>query len=55
MLDDESPISANLGNEHEFINKEYSLCWYEAFWEAQSKAMRAYAQKLTISYHCVLV
>ena len=38
MLDDESPTSANLGNDREFINKEYTLHWYEAFWEAQSKA-----------------
>ena len=44
MLDDESPTSANLGNDHGFINKEYSLHWDEAFWEAQSKAMRAYSQ-----------
>ena len=25
MLDDESPTSANLGNDHVFIIKEYSL------------------------------
>ena len=25
VLDDESPTSANLGNDHEFIIKEYSL------------------------------
>ena len=28
MLDDGSPTSTNLGNNHAFINKEYS--WYEA-------------------------
>ena len=44
MLDDQSPTSVNLGNDHEFITKEYSLHWYEAFWEAQSKAVRTYAQ-----------
>ena len=30
MLDDESPTSANLENDHEFINKEYYLDWYES-------------------------
>ena len=25
LLDNESPTSANLGNDHEFINKKYSL------------------------------
>ena len=44
MLDDESPTSANLGNDHGFIIKEYSIRWCEAFWEAQSKAIRGYAQ-----------
>ena len=39
MLDDESPTSANLGNDHEFINKKYSFHWYVTFWEAQSKVI----------------
>ena len=37
-----SPILANLGNDHEFISKGIYLRWYEAFWEVQNKAMRAY-------------
>ena len=52
VLDDESPTSANLGNDHGFINKEYSLHWHEAFWEAQSKPMRAYAQ--SGQYHTIV-
>ena len=52
LLDDESPTSANLGNDHGFIIKEYSLHWYEAFWEAQNKAMRAYAQNG--QYHTIV-
>ena len=44
LLDDESPASANLGNHHWFINKEYSPHWYVAFWEAQSKATSTYTQ-----------
>ena len=38
MLDDESRTSTNLGNDpnlgndHGFINKEYSPHWYETFW-----------------------
>ena len=47
-MDDERTTSANLGNDHEFINKEYSPHWYEVFWGAQSKAMRAYGQYHTI-------
>ena len=39
---DESPTSANLGNDYGLI-KKYYLHWYETFWEALSKAMRAYA------------
>ena len=31
MFDNESPTSANLGNDHEFIIKKYSLYWYEVF------------------------
>ena len=52
MLDDESPISTNLGNDHGFIIKEYYLHWNEAFWETQSKAMRAYAQ--SGQYHTIV-
>ena len=29
MLDDKSPMLANIGNDHEFIGKECSLHWYE--------------------------
>ena len=29
MLDDESPTSTNLENDHEFIINEYYLHWYE--------------------------
>ena len=29
VLDDESLMSPNLGNDHRFINKECSLQWYE--------------------------
>ena len=36
--------SANLGNDREFIIKEYYLPWYEAFWGNQSKGTRVYAQ-----------
>ena len=39
---DESPTSANLGNDHR----------YEPFWEAESKAMRAYAQNG--QYHTIM-
>ena len=49
---DESPPSANLGNDHEFIIEEYYLHWYEAFWEAQIKATRAYAQ--SGQYHTIV-
>ena len=31
-LDSESHTSTSLGNDHGFINKEYSIHWYEAFW-----------------------
>ena len=37
---DESLTLANLGNNHGFRIKDYSLHWYEAFREAQNKAMR---------------
>ena len=52
MLDDESPTSTNLGNDREFIIKEYSLHWGQTFWEAQSKATRAYAQ--SGQYHIIV-
>ena len=31
-LDDESPTSANLGNDHDFIIKKYSPHWYKVLW-----------------------
>ena len=52
LLDDESPISANLRNNHGFINKEYSLHWVRRFGEAQTKAIRAYAQ--SGQYHIIV-
>jgi len=35
---------ANLGNDHEFISKEYISIGMRHIEEAQSKAIRAYAQ-----------
>ena len=32
LLDDESLTSTTLGNDHEFIIKEYYLHWCEVFW-----------------------
>ena len=53
LLDDESSISTNLGNNCGFIINEYSLHWHEAFWrEAQNKIMRAYAQ--SGQYHTIV-
>ena len=52
MLDDESPTSANLGNDHGFIIKEYSFHWYEAFWENPKQSYESLCSKWTISYHC---
>ena len=49
VLDDESPSSANLGNDHGFIINEYSL---KPFGEAQSKAMRACTQNR--QYHTIV-
>ena len=46
------PHQLSPGNDHEFINKEYFLYWNEIFWEAQSKAMRAYAQ--SGQYHTIV-
>ena len=54
MLDDENLTSTNLGNDHEFIIKEYSL--HEIFWrsfgEAESKAKKAYGQ--SEQYHTIV-
>ena len=52
-LDDESPTSANLGKDHGFIIKEYSISIStRPFGEAQSKATRAYAQ--SGQYHAIV-
>ena len=51
QLLDESSTSTNLGNDHGLI-KEYYLHYYEAFWEAQSKTMRAYAR--SGQYHTIV-
>ena len=48
-----SPTLANLGNDHEFISKEYISIGMRPFGEAQSKAMRAYAQ--SGQYHTVVL
>ena len=42
LLDDKSPTSVNLGNDHGFIIKECSL-GRRPFEEAQNKVMRTYA------------
>ena len=52
MLDDESPTSANLGNDHGFINKNTLSIGMRPFGEAQSKAIRAYAQ--SGQYHTIV-
>ena len=52
VLDDESPTSANLENDHGFIIKKYYLHWNETFWEAESKTMRTYAQ--SEQYHTIV-
>ena len=52
LLDDKSPTSTHLGNDHEFIIKEYSIHWSEAFREIQSKVMTAYAQ--SGQYHIIV-
>ena len=46
---DESPTSANLGNDHGFIIKEYSLHWYEAFWGSPKQSHEGLCSKWTIS------
>ena len=48
----ESPTLANLGNDHGFIIKEYISISTRLFGEAQSKAMRAYAQSR--QYHTIV-
>ena len=52
VLDDESPTSANLGNDHGFINKNTLSIGMKPFGEPQSKAMRAYAQ--SGQYHTIV-
>ena len=52
MLDDESSTSANLGNDHGFIIKEYSLHCLRPFVGGQSKAMRIYVQ--SGQYHTIM-
>ena len=52
MLDDGSPTSTNLANDHGFINKEYSLHWYEAFWGNPKQSHESLCSKWTISYDC---
>ena len=55
VLDDESLISANLGNDHDFIKKKKkknSPHWSEAFWEVKSKTMRVYTQ--SEQYHTIM-
>ena len=52
VMDDESPTSANLGNDHEFIIKEYSLHCYEAFSGSPKQSHGSLYSKSTISYHC---
>ena len=43
---------ANLGNDHEFISKEYISIDMRPFGEVQDKAMRAYAQ--SGQYHTIV-
>ena len=52
MLDDESPTSANLGNDHGFIGENTNSIGMKPFGEAQSKTMRAYAQ--SGQYHTIV-
>ena len=52
MLDDESPTSTNLRNDHGFIIKEYSLHWFEDFREIKNKVTRAYTQ--SGKYHTIV-
>ena len=48
----ESPTLANLGNDHEFIGKEYISIGTRPFGKTKSKGMRAYAQ--SEQYHTIL-
>ena len=48
MLDDESPTSANLGNDHGFINKEYIFHLFEAFWGNLKQSHESLCSKSTI-------
>ena len=43
---------ANLGNDHGFISKEYISIGMRPFGEAQSKAIRTYAQ--SGQYHTIV-
>ena len=52
LLDDENFTSPNLRNDYWFIITEYYLHWYDAFWVAQNKVMRAYAQSR--QYHTIV-
>ena len=47
-----SPTLANLGNDHEFISKEYISTGMRPFGEVQSKVMRAYAK--SGQYHTIM-
>ena len=53
LLDDESPTSVNLGNDHEFINKKYSLHWDEIFWKAYAQSRQYYT--IMESHVCLTV
>ena len=46
------PPQANLGSDHGFINKEYFLHWYEAFWGSPKQSHGSLFPKWIISYHC---
>ena len=52
VLDDESPTSANLGNDHGFIIKEYSLYLAEAFWGSPKQSHESLC--LTGRYHTIV-
>ena len=46
-------MSANLGNDHGFIIKEYYLHWCEAFWGSPKQSHESLCSKWTISCrHC---
>ena len=47
-----SPTLANLGNDHEFIIKEYISIGTRTFGEANQNHKSLCTQKWTISYHC---